>query len=243
LNKEEANILNVNNSQKPSENSIEKFSEEDSERLKRLEKTFTLFITALIISQSLYLAMSQSIFGPSVDLRLLLRPTFAPLIIGIAFWVIGQMSPRDTIRTNLMALAWTPVLHTAIIFTVGGFVSVIFLDLAFVIVPADSGVLFAFFLAPYQSEVMITIYNRKANADNKPIYNRSKTLIQIISRILMILLTLIVWAPYFRFWIWGTLWFGPAFGPWIGLSALMIMGLIISFLPLMYSKLRKRISK
>ena len=237
------NVLTNNGSEKPSEESVEKFTEEDSERLKRLEKTFTLFITALIISQSLYLAMSQSIFGPIADLRLLLRPTFAPLIIGIAFWIIGQMSPRDNIRTNLMALAWTPVLHTAIFFTVGGFVSVIFLDLAFVLVPADSGVLFAFFLAPYQSEVVITLYDRKANADSKPIYNRSKTLIQIISRILMILLTLTVWAPYFRFWIWGTLWFGPAFGPWIGLSCLTIAGLIISFLPLMYVQIRTRRSK
>lgn len=235
--------MNNNDSEKPSEDSIEKFTEEDSERLKRLEKTFTLFITALIISQSLYLAMSQSIFGPSADVRLLLRPTFAPLIIGIAFWVIGQMSPRNNIRTNLMALAWTPVLHTAIFFTVWGFVSVIFLDLAFVIVPADSGVLFAFFLAPYQSEVVITLYERKAHTDNKPIYHRSKTLIQIISRLLMIFFTLTVWAPFFRFWIWGTLWFGPTFGPWIGLSCLTIVGLIVSFLPLMYSKLRTRISK
>ena len=235
--------MKKNDSQKSSENNVEKFAEEDSERLKRLEKTFTLFITVLVISQSLYLAMYQSIFGPGTDLRLILRPTFVPLIMGIAFWVIGQMSPRDSIRTNLMALAWTPVLHTAIYFTVGAFIAVIFLDWAYVIIPGDVGVLFAFFIAPFQSKVLITLYGRKANADKKPLYHRSKLLIQICSRVLMILFTLTVWAPYFRFWIWGTLWFGPAFGPWIGLSCLTIAGLIVSFLPLMYSKLRTRISK
>ncbi len=235
--------MSVNGSQKPPENSVETFSEKESDRLDRLEKTFTLFITVLVISQSIYLAMSQSIYGPSVDLRLLLRPTFAPLVIGIAFWAIGQMSPRDNIRTNLMALAWTPVLHTAIYYTIGGFLAVTFLDFAFIIVPADFGVIFAFLFAPYQSEVLITIYDRKAKADKKPLYHRSKLLIQIWSRVLMILFTLTVWAPYFRLWSWGLLWFGPEFGPWIGLSCLMITGLIVSFLPQVYSTLRTRIPK
>ncbi|MFW9832313.1 MAG: hypothetical protein ACFFD8_11120 [Candidatus Thorarchaeota archaeon] len=235
--------MNDNGSQKSPEDSVEKFSEKESDRLERLEKTFTVFITVLVISQSIYLAMSQSIYGPSVDLRLLLRPTFTPLVLGIALWVIGQMSPRDNIRTNLMALAWTPVLHTAIYYTIGGFLAVVFLDLAFLIVPADIGVIFAFLLAPYQSEVLITLYNGKAKADKTPLHQQSKQLIQLCSRILMIFFTLTVWAPYFRFWIWGVLWFGPEFGPWIGLSCLMIMGLMVSFLPKGYSLLRTRISK